>query len=258
MGEVWATAVRMLTFAPMIDSELSRLLLTWYGVPHQEERHLFGYVSLLALLRGGTPQVPLITGSGSSLAGPRAIANRYDAVCAARRRLLPAQQPLATQVEADWNRYNGLLATETAVFAYFHLLPHPDIMMAPLSEGLSPGESKALRDWAYAPMRQLISLLLRLSPARATDAQIRIRSAFDHVDGVLADGRRYIAGTDLTLGDFALVSALAPLLQPPGYGAPVPPPEVLPNAMASVVAELQARPTAAFVRRIYSEHPPLR
>jgi glutathione S-transferase len=248
----------MLVFAPMIDSELARLLLHYYGLAYREERRLFGLVSVLAILRGGTPQVPLVYGGGVRLAGPRAIVSRYDPDCPAGRRLVPAGEPAATGVEADWDRFNGRLATETAAFAYFHLLSRPDILIEPLCQGLPASEARALRRWAYPPFRRGLSLLLRLSPARAADALVRIRSAFDYTDRILADGRRYIRGHELTLGDFALVSAVAALLQPPGYGGPVVPAEVLPAAMASVVAELSGgRPTAGYVRRIYGEHAPL-
>ncbi len=48
-----APNLRLLTFAPMIDSELARLLLSHYRVLYVEEDHLFGWVSLLTLLRGG-------------------------------------------------------------------------------------------------------------------------------------------------------------------------------------------------------------
>ncbi len=248
--------LRMLTFAPMIDSELSRLLLRYYGVAYREERHLFGLVSILAVLHGGTPQIPLIYGGGIRLTGPRAIVSRYDPDRPVEHRLVSTGQPAATRVEADWDRFNGRLATETAAFAYFHLLPRPDILIEPLCQGLPASEARALRRWAYPPLRWLLSLLLRLSPARAADALVRIRSAFDYTDGILADGRAYIRGPALTLGDFALVSAVAALLQPPGYGAPIPPPEVLPTAMASVMAELRARPTGVYVRRIYADHAP--
>ncbi len=250
--------LRMLTFAPMIDSEFSRLLLAYYAVPYQEERHLFGLASVLALRHGGTGQIPLTYGNGKRLTGPRAIVDCYDPACPVERRLIPPGEPTATHVEADVNRFNGLLATETAVFAYFHLLPRPDIMMRPFCLGLPNVEANALRSWAYAPMRWLLSLLLRLSPARAADALVRIRSAFNYTDRIVADGRRYMAGSTVTRGDFALASAVAPLLQPSGYGAPMPPLEAMPATLASITTELRARPTATLVQRIYADHPPRR
>jgi glutathione S-transferase len=246
----------LVTFAPMIDSEFSRLLLRYYDVRYREERHLFGPASVVALWRGWTPQVPVLAGGGLRLAGPRAIADHFDMVVPPGRALVPARQPLRTRVEADWDRFNGILASETAAFAYFHLLPHQDIMMEPFSRGLPVRQTAALQSWAYGPMRQLLTLLLRLSPTRAADALLRIRSAFDHTDRVLEDGRRYMTGETLTLSDFALVSAVAPLLLPPGYAAPMAPLEAMPAAMVSVVSELRAHPTARFVQRIYAGHAP--
>ena len=250
-------AYSMVTFAPMIDCEFSRLLLRYYRVRYDEERHLFGLASLVALWRGWTPQIPVVVGGGLRLAGPRAIAAQFDAAAPPERMLIPSRQPLRTLVEADWNRFNGSLATETAIFAYFHLLPHQDIMMEPFSRGLPAGEAAALRSWAYGPLRQLLTVLLTLRQPRAEDALLRIRSAFDYTDHVLADGRAYMTGDRLTLSDFALVSAVAPLLLPQGYAAPIPPLEAMPAAMVSVVTELRARPTARFVQRIYTEHAPL-
>jgi hypothetical protein len=54
------TLPTLLTFAPMVDSETSRLLLAHYGIAYRESDHLFGWVSLLTLLHGGG-LVPLLT-----------------------------------------------------------------------------------------------------------------------------------------------------------------------------------------------------
>jgi glutathione S-transferase len=245
----------LVSFAPMIDSELARLVLAHYAVGYREERHLFGVASMVSLARAAKIQVPVLCGGGLRLAGPRAMVDRFELSCPVERKLLPAAQPLNSQVQADWARFNGRLATETAVFAYFHLLPHPDIMMAPLCQGLPAMEATALRSWAYPPMRLLLTLLLRLSPARAAQALVRIRSGFDYIDNLVADGRRYTAGERLTLSDLALATAVAPVLLPVGYGAPAPALETMPAAMASVITELRARPTAAFVQRFYDGHP---
>jgi glutathione S-transferase len=247
----------LVSFAPMIDSELARLVLAHYAVGYWEERHLFGVASVVSLARAAKIQVPVLCGGGLRLAGPRAMVDRFELTCPVERKLLPAAQSLNSQVEADWARFHGRLATETAVFAYFHLLPHPGIMMAPLCQGLPAIEATALRSWAYTPMRQLLTLLLRLSAARAADALVRIRSGFDYIDNLVADGRRYIVGERLTLSDMALVTAVAPVLLPVGYGAPAPPLEAMPAAMTSVITELRARPTAAFVQRFYDAHSPL-
>ncbi len=77
---------------------------------------------------------------------------------------------------------------------------------------------------------------------------------FDKTDARIRDGRSYLAGDRLTLGDLALAAAAAPLLLPRGYGAPIPPLESMPPAYAKIVEEMRQHPTAAFVQRIYDRH----
>ena len=161
-----AQPLTMLTFAPMIDSELSRLILTHYAIPYREEPHIFGWASILTLLRGGYGRVPLIHGGGRRLSSPRAVIDDLDPLFAEDRALLPARQPLRTQVEAAWERYNGELAIHTARVAYFHLLPARDIMIEPFSRGVPRWEAAAVRP-AYGFLRRLFTMLLRLKPATA-------------------------------------------------------------------------------------------
>jgi glutathione S-transferase len=245
----------LIAFAPMIDSELSRLVLAHYAIPYREERHMFGVASAVSLVRALQIQVPTLCGNGLRLAGPRAMVDWFDRSCPPNRKLLPAAQPEGSLVEADWDRFNGRLATETAAFAYFHLLPHAEIMIEPLCQGMPAVEAAALRSWAYRPMCQLLTLLLGLNAARAADALIRVRTSFDHTDALVGDGRHYMVGDRVSLADFALASAVAPLVLPTTYGAPMPELATMPAAIASVITELRSRPTAVFVDRLYRENP---
>jgi hypothetical protein len=45
---------KLVTFAPMIDSETWRLLLQHYGIAYEEEPHAFLWGSFLALFRAGS------------------------------------------------------------------------------------------------------------------------------------------------------------------------------------------------------------
>lgn len=242
----------LLTFAPMVDSECSRLLLRYYGVGYRESDHLFGWVSVLTLFHGGYGQVPLLYRRGLRVTGPRAIAERLDADLPPARRLIPAKGPLATEVEAHWQTYNGGIGADAAVFAYHHLLPARQVMQ-PIFAAPVPRFQAKLLPVVYPLLRGLLALLLRLSATRAADALGRIRATFDKTDALIADGRLYLAGDRLTLADIGLASASAPLLLPPGYGAKMPAPEEMPEPLRAAVAELRARPTGAFVKRLYAE-----
>ena len=242
----------LLTFAPMVDSELARLLLRHHQAAYRESDHLFPWVSVLTLFHGGVGRVPLLYGGGVRLTGPRRIAEHLDALQPAERRLIPTEGPPARQVESDWRTYNGEMAADTAVFAYYHLLPERELMTPIFAAPVPPGEAK-LTPVAYPLIAGLFRMLLRLNPQRAEAAIARIRATFEQTDKRVADGRLYLLGERPTLGDLALASASAPLLLPHGYGAKLPALEEMPPALRTVMEELRRSPTAAFVQRLYAE-----
>jgi len=243
----------LLTFAPMVDSELARFVLKHYDVAYREYPHTFGWGSLLGLWHCWTLRVPAFYGHGLRLAGPRQLVDHFDQACVDDRKLLPARQPLRIQTERDWDLYNGQLAAHTAVLAYFHLLPHREPMVEPFFRGVPPAEASIFRG-AYPFLRGLLTILLRLNRPRAKDALTRIRLIFDRTDLRIRDNRQYLAGDRVTLGDFSLAAAAAPLLLPHGYEAGIIQLELLPNAYRSIVEELRQRPTRSLVQRIYDRH----
>ncbi|HEY2230076.1 MAG TPA: glutathione binding-like protein [Xanthobacteraceae bacterium] len=242
----------LLTFAPMIDSETCRLVLGHYAIPYREEPHLFGWVSILALWHGWTLRVPVLYGTGLRLAGPRSMVDHFDEVCPVERKLVPARQPLHGQVEADWDLYNGELGAHTAVLAYFHLLPHRDIMIEPFFRGVPRTEAFVLGR-SYPMLSAMLTFLLQLSAGNAQDALTEIRMIFEKTDARVADGRRYLAGDTLTLADVGLAAAAAPLLLPAGYRSPIPPFERMPPELQAIVTEMRQHDTARFAQRIYAE-----
>jgi glutathione S-transferase len=182
----------------------------------------------------------------------RKMIDYFDPLCPADRSLLLAGADRAL-VEADWTPFNSTLGGATAVFAYYHLLPHRDIMIRPLSEGTPSFEVFAVR-MAYPVFAGLLHILLRLSESNAAAALEQIKTVVKSVDDRLADGRRYLVGDRFSLSDMAFAVALAPLVLPENNGAPLPTLAEMPAAMQSLYAELRARPAGQFALRIYQDH----
>lgn len=242
----------LLTFQPMVDSETSRLLLAHYRVAYRESDHLFGLVSILAKARGGTGFLPLLYGPGLAITAPRPIAEHFEALEPPERRLIPTEGPLAAEVEADWQTFNGEMGADTAVFAYYHLLPERKLMTRIFATPVPWLEAK-LTPLLYPVLDMLFRKGLKLSPERAEEAIARIRRTFEATDRRIADGRPYLCGDKVTLGDIALAAASAPLLLPDGYHATMPALAEMPPPVRSAMEELAAHPTADFVKRLYSE-----
>lgn len=245
-----AAVPRLLTFAPMVDSETARLVCRWYGLDYREDDHLFGWVSLLTVLHGGYGRVPLLHGGGLHLSGPRPIVDRFDPLAPpARRLLLPGGARAG--IEADWAAYNGTLGGDLAVFAYFHLLPARELMIPIFAGPVPPAESR-LTPHVYPQLCWLFGVLLRLTPQRAAAAEQGIRMAFAAMDRRLADGRRFLCGDRLTLGDIAFAAATAPLLQPAGYGARMPDVAAMPPAIRDTIGDLRQHGAVRYVERVYA------
>lgn len=241
---------KMLTFAPMVDSETTRLVCRYYGVDIDERDHLFGWVSLLTLFHGGNGLIPLVYGKGFALTGPAKVIRHFDPGLPPERRLSPNEAPLAGEVARDWKTYNGGMGHDIAVFAYYHLLPERELMAPIFAEPVPPGEAR-LVPATYGLMSAAFKSLLKLSPQHAAAAAERMRATFDATDRHIADGRPYLRGDRLTKGDIALCAASAPILLPHGYGARMPALEELPPVMRALSQELRAHPTAAFVQHLY-------
>src|SRR5678815_3133320 len=191
----------LITFPPSLDSELSRFLLAHYRVRHEEKRHTLVFSFFVTLWHGYTLLFPLLYSKSYRLPTVRQIVDHFDGLASDSDKLLPEGSDRRT-VEADWPIFNDTLAFASAVFAYYHLLPHRPIMLRPLSEGTPSFEVRMVRAF-YPVFSGLLKLLLRLTAARAQNALRDAREVFRKVDERLADGRRYLVGDRFSLSDMA-------------------------------------------------------
>lgn len=241
---------RLITFAPMIDSETWRLLLQYYGIAYNEEPHAFIWGSILSLVRTRSLQVPALYGAGLTLVDPQAAIDRWDAGQPPGRELIPPDPMVRGPVLADWAQFHGTLATCTARLAYYYLLPQRVIMLEPFTRGIPQSEATLTRS-IYPLQRSILSLLLQLNSKNATGALANIRAIFDKTDARVRDGRRFLQGDRLMLSDIALAAAAAPVTLPEGNRSPIPPLAEMPPSYAAIVNEMRSRPTAVFVQGLY-------
>lgn len=243
----------LITFPPSLDSELSRFLLTHYRVPHREERHVIIFSSLYSLWHGFTVRFPFLYSDSYRLNTARKIVDHFEPLSSAERKLLPPEPDVKT-AEEDWTFFNSRLGTATSVFGYYHLLPHRELMIHPLSGGAPSFEVSTVRV-AYPVFAGLLRLLLRLTAARADEALAEIRAVMRLVDERLGDGRQYLLGERFSLSDMAFAVAAAPVLFPDNYGGgdTLPPLSESPAEIRNLVRELREQPSGQLALRIYRE-----
>jgi len=101
-------------------------------------------------------------------------------------------------------------------------------------------------------VRRLMIGAMDLGPEQRQESRAVIEAELDWLDGLLADGRRFLVGERFSRADITAASLLAPLALPkehPTYGLLEVPP------LAREDLRLWAdRPSVAWVRRTYREH----
>ena len=164
----------------------------------------------------------------------------------------------ALDLEASLDRRLG---NDVRVWLYSNLLHDRPLSLR--SWGI---EEKSIPGWQRAVLFALTPVLafavrrmLGVTPARGARALERTRQAFDEMDRLLADGRRYLTGETLTFADIAFASLGALAVLPPEYpgnrlgGRRLSLEDIRNPAWREEVARFRARPSGQFILRLYRE-----
>ncbi|MDD5037387.1 MAG: glutathione S-transferase C-terminal domain-containing protein [Methylococcaceae bacterium] len=246
---------RLITFPPSSDCENGRWTLRHYGIDYREEPHAPPYFFFAIPLNLGT-QFPLYVDENRRLSGIREIVDHFDPLASSERRLIP--EGMEEDVNRLWDVYNGTMGTATVSWAYYHFLPHREIMLDPLSIGTPDLERWTVKNLYPLPSK-LLWFLLGLGRKKADDALAVLKKSFAEVDERLADGRPYLLGERMTLADIAFAVSGAPLVLPVGYGGypgkqgPLPTFDQSPPEVQSVVSAMRETRAGRFVLRLYAE-----
>lgn len=105
---------------------------------------------------------------------------------------------------------------------------------------------------AWGTICKLMARGMDLGPAQREDSRDILEREFDWLDGLLADGRPYLAGDAFSRADIAAASLLAPAVRPPDH--PLHGVMFSPQLHAADVARWADRPTARWVCAMYAQH----
>jgi glutathione S-transferase len=168
-------------------------------------------------------------------------------------------EPTAAALELE-SRFDRRLGNDVRVWAYANIFQRRDLTLRSwgIDEPSIPAWQRGLL-FAVTPVLSFaVRRMLGVSPPRAERALEKIRAAFDQVDALLADGRRYLIGDTLTFADITFASLGALAVLPPEYpggrlsGRRLDLTELDP-AWRAEVERFRQRPAGQFILRLYRE-----
>lgn len=224
--------------------EKARWSLERCGVPFVEDPHMPLLHWLPALRAGGGRTVPILVADDA-----RVIADSTDIAAWADARSGGALRrgPAALALEDDFDRQLG---PATRRWGYQQLLPRADILE--LMRGSVPGWELAVFRMTRPVATGLLRRGLRVTPAGVARSLAKIDAVFARVGALLADGRRFLTGPELSIADVTFAALASPALRPAEVPFGMPADLVLSPAATAQVAAWRATPAGRFALALYA------
>ena len=168
------------------------------------------------------------------------------------RPLYPDDRAQAAEARALEREFDARLGPHGRRWMYHEMRGQRRLVIAYACTGV-PAWQRRLLPLSYPAIARLIDRHLDITPANAAGSLREVRAVFDAVAARLGDGRPFLLGERFSAADLTFAALAAAVLMPPGYGVPLPQPDELPAAMASVVRELRAHPAGAHALAMFRD-----
>ena len=230
--------------------EKARWALDRLALPYREEPHA-PLLHRLATKRSEGGTVPVLVHGGRRYIDSTDILVHADTICGGDL-LYPRDAALRREVDALEERFDTELGPHARRWAYGHLLPDTRLVRSLWSRGVPQLEASVLP--MITPLaRLLVRAGYRITPQGAQRSLDRVRGVFRQVDGLLGDGRRFLAGERFTAADLTFAALAAPMLLPAECRAVQPALDAVPAAMREEVLRLRDTAAGRFALRMFAQ-----
>jgi glutathione S-transferase len=206
-------STRLIAFAVSHYCEKARWALERLNIPFIEEPHVPGFHWLFTLPNGGK-SVPLLLTEAGTFTDSTDILQYLDAIAPASQRLYPADTELRRQVEALEDLFDTVLGVSVRCWIYFYVLNNYKLMQKLWCEGVPPVES-ILFPIIFPQVRFIARKDYNITAHSAADSLNQIKTLFEKVNNLLADGRSYLVGNSFSAAGLTFAYLVAPILIPP-------------------------------------------
>lgn len=196
--------------------------------------------------------LPILEAGGEVLQGSAAIIDWVDAHTADPAKRLTPEGEAGGEARAIEARLDDVAGIHVRRHYYSEALVEYPVTVKPIfTRDISPLYRFIVRrKWDF--IRSVMIERMDLGREQFDQSGAILETELDWLDGLLADGREYLAGGCFSRADIAAASLLAPLAAPPEHptyaGLSVPP------RLAAEIAGWQDRPVVGWVRGIYAAY----
>jgi len=244
---------RLITIPPSHYCEKARWTLEHAGIPYREIGHPPLLHRLATRLAGGGNTAPVLVAGKKVLADSTDILQFIDVEHAEGWRPYPLDSQLRVEAEELEEVFDTRLGPHTRRLAYYHLLQDDRLFLASVLAGVGGIERTLFR--VLSPMiKKLMRVGMKIDSEGAERSLEYVRTVFETVGELLADGRSYLVGRAFGAADLTFAALAAPVLLPRNYGSPLPSLDELPSDFLAHVEEFRSSPAGDFALRIYRDH----
>jgi glutathione S-transferase len=242
---------RLAAFATSHYCEKARWALEWHGIAFDEVTWPPGLHRLLAARAGAkATSLPLLIGRGEIVEGSSAIIDWAERNADSGRSLTPdTGRDEAAAIE---QRADAVIGIHVRRLAYAGLLPsHADVVRRAMFQSAA-GWHRVVGNLTWPLVWRLIMKTYDVGPDAAADSRAKLDAELDWLDGLLADGRPYLAGDRFNRADLTVASLLSALARPKEM--PVYRDMRVPDTLSADMRRWGERPIMRFVRSHYRAH----
>jgi glutathione S-transferase len=204
-------------------------------------------------MAGGGRTTPVLVAGKRVLADSTDILQFIDVEHAEGWRPYPTDSQLRVEAEELEEIFDTRLGPHTRRIAYHYLLQDHQLFLASVLAGVGGGERAIFK--ALAPLiKKLMRVGMRIDDEGAERSLGYVRTVFETVGELLADGRTYLVGKIFGAADLTFAALAATVLLPRNYGSPLPSLSELPDELLTQVEEFRSTPAGTFALGIYRDH----
>lgn len=231
--------------------EKARWALDYFGIDHEVRHVMLGTHRQVAKKLGGKRgSVPFLQTDGGVIVGSAAIIDWCELQSSKKRPSLAGDEP--APVRAIEKRLDDVVGIHVRRFYYSDALINDPGSVRPIfSDGL-PLWQRAAVTLGWSRIVPLMVKAMDLGPEQGLQSRAVLEAELAWLDGLLADGRPYLQGSEFTRADLTAAALLAPLVAPKEH--PVVHAVVFPKAVSESMRAWAPRPALQFVRRMYAAH----